>query len=179
MNNFAYQSLVKSLENSATEIQYSQTTYALISVQGDPTTEIGINRTGGQTYVRELGLALAKRGCQVDIFTRREDPNQEEIVQLAPGCRTIRLLAGPTELISRNKLFEYLPEFVEAWLNFQQRTKRNYALIHTNYWLSGWVGLKLKAKLGLPQIHTYHSIGAVKYRDVQNPPQIASIRHHG
>ncbi|KOP24426.1 glycoside hydrolase [Hapalosiphon sp. MRB220] len=179
MNNFTYQSLVKSLENSATEMQYSQTAYALISVDGDPTAEIGKEEAGEQNiYVRELGLSLAKRGCQVDIFTRREDPNQEEIVQLAPGCRTIRLLAGPTEFISRNNLFEYLPEFVEAWLNFQQRTKRNYALIHTNYWLSGWVGLKLKAKLSLPQIHTYHSIGAVKYRDVQNPPQIASIRHY-
>lgn len=57
--------------------------------------EIGKEGAGGQNvYVRELGLALAKRGCQVDMFTRREHPNQEEIVELAPGCRTIRLNAG-------------------------------------------------------------------------------------
>lgn len=131
--------------------------------------------------MRELGLALAlalaKRGCQVDMFTRREYPAQEEIVELAPGCRTIRLNAGPAEFITRNDLFEYLPEFVEAWLNFQQRTGRSYALIHTNYWLSAWVGLELKSRLGLPQVHIYHSIGAVKYRNVENPPQIAAIRH--
>ncbi|WP_231510603.1 glycosyltransferase [Fischerella sp. PCC 9605] len=160
-------------------MQNSQPNYALISIHGDPTAEIGKEGAGGQNiYVRELGLALAKQGCQVDIFTRREHPNQEKIVELAPRCRTIRLSAGPAKFIPRNELFEHLPEFVEAWLDFKQLTGRNYALIHTNYWLSGWVGLKLKSQLGFPQIHTYHSIGAIKYRDVENPPQIASIRHH-
>ncbi|MGJ5631455.1 glycosyltransferase [Nostoc sp. CALU 1950] len=178
MNTLPSLNLVKSLENSAPEAPNSQPIYALISVHGDPTAEIGKEGAGGQNvYVRELGLALAKRGCQVDMFTRREYPNQEEIVELAPGCRTIRLNAGPAEFISRNNLFEYLPEFVEAWLDFQERTGRNYALIHTNYWLSGWVGLELKSRLGLPQVHTYHSIGAVKYRNVENPPQIAAIRN--
>ncbi|MBW4644292.1 MAG: glycosyltransferase [Goleter apudmare HA4340-LM2] len=178
MNTLSSLNLVKSLENLNPETPNSQATYALISVHGDPTAEIGKEGAGGQNvYVRELGLALAKRGCQVDMFTRREHPNQEEIVELAPGCRTIRLTAGPVEFVTRNSLFEYLPEFVEAWLNFQQQTGRNYTLIHTNYWLSGWVGLELKSRLGLPQVHTYHSIGAVKYRNVENPPQIAAIRH--
>ncbi|MFH7024103.1 MAG: glycosyltransferase [Heteroscytonema crispum UTEX LB 1556] len=174
MNNLVPLNLVESIETSN-----SQPTYALISVHGDPTAEIGKEGAGGQNiYVRELGLALAKRGCLVDMFTRREHPNQEEIVELAPGCRTIRLTAGPAKFISRNELFKHLPEFVEAWLNFRKRSGRNYALIHSNYWLSGWVGLQLKSQLGLPQVHTYHSIGAVKYRDEQNPPQIAAIRHH-
>jgi D-inositol-3-phosphate glycosyltransferase len=178
MNTLVPASLVESLENSTSEMQNSQPTYALISVHGDPTAEIGKEGAGGQNiYVRELGLALAKRGCQVDIFTRREHPNQAEIVQLAPGCRTIRLIAGPLKFIPRNELFEHLPEFVTSWLNFQQQTGRNYALIHTNYWLSGWVGLRLKSELGLAQIHTYHSIGAVKYCNEQNPPEIASVRH--
>ncbi|MEH2272167.1 MAG: glycosyltransferase [Nostoc sp.] len=178
MNTLTSLNLVKSLENSASEMPNSQPIYALISVHGDPTSEIGKEGAGGQNvYVRELGLALAKRGCQVDMFTRREYPDQEEIVELAPGCRTIRLNAGPAKFITRNELFEYLPEFVEAWLNFQQQTGRSYALIHTNYWLSAWVGLELKSRLGLPQVHTYHSIGAVKYRNVENPPQIAAIRH--
>ncbi len=42
--------------------------YALISVHGDPAIELGKEGAGGQNlYVRLLGLALAKRGCQVDI----------------------------------------------------------------------------------------------------------------
>ncbi len=108
MNTLASLNLVKSLENSASETPNSQPIYALISVHGDPTAEIGKEGAGGQNvYVRELGLALAKRGCQVDMFTRREYPDQEEIVELAPECRTIRLNAGPAEFITRNDLFEY------------------------------------------------------------------------
>lgn len=152
--------------------------YALISVDGDPTAEIGQKGAGGlNVYVRELGLGLARRGCQVDIFTRREHPEQDEIVENSPGCRTIRLTAGPAAFILRDELFEHLPAFIEAWCVFQIRSGRNYTLIHSNYWLSGWVGLQLTSHLGIPQVHTYHSIGAVKYQDVANPPAIATTRH--
>ena len=163
--------------DAATAALQAKPTYVLISVHGDPTAEIGKDGAGGQNvYVRELGTALFNQGHQVDMFTRREYPDQAEIVEHGPGFRTIRLTAGPLEFVHRNDLFSYLPEFVEAWLDFQQRSDRNYVLLHTNYWLSGWVGLQLKKSLGLPQVHTYHSIGAVKYRDVQDPPDIAAVR---
>jgi D-inositol-3-phosphate glycosyltransferase len=152
--------------------------YALISVHGDPTAEIGKEGAGGQNiYVRELGLGLAQQGHQVDMFTRREDPDSPAIEELAPGCRTIRLTAGPAQFIARTELFNHLPAFVEAWLDFQRRSHLSYSLIHSNYWLSGWVGLQLKFRLGLPQVHTYHSLGAIKYRDMETPPAIATIRH--
>ncbi|MBD2465493.1 glycosyltransferase [Oscillatoria sp. FACHB-1407] len=151
--------------------------YALISVHGDPSIELGREGAGGQNlYVRSLGLALARRGCQVDMFTRRESPDQEAIVELAPGCRTIRLDAGPARFIPRTELFEYLPAFVEAWLLFVQQSGQTYELIHTNYWLSGWVGLQIKFSLGLPQVHTFHSIGAVKYGTIGTLPFIAQTR---
>ncbi|MGI0488760.1 glycosyltransferase [Pantanalinema rosaneae CENA516] len=137
--------------------------YALISVHCDPATALDQEGVGGQSlYVRLLGLALAKRGCQVDIFTRRQHPEQATIVELAPGCRIIRLKAGSAYPVPSSELFGYLPEFVEAWLAFVQQSGRTYELIHTNYWLSGWVGLQLKSYLGLPFVHTFHSIGAVK-----------------
>jgi D-inositol-3-phosphate glycosyltransferase len=37
--------------------------------------------------------------------------------------------------------------------------------VHTNYWLSGWVGAQLQAARNIQHIHTYHSIAAVKYGD--------------
>lgn len=157
--------------------QNSLPVYSLICVSDDPAVEIGSDGAGGQNvYVRELGLALAQRGCQVDMFTRREDPNQPAIVEHAPGCRTIRLSAGPARFIPRTELFNYLPEFVEAWLQFQRRFCRNYVLIHTNYWLSGWVGLQLKHRLGLPLVHTNHSLAAVEYREIGYPPVISPTR---
>lgn len=150
---------------------------ALISVHGDPSAEVGKEGAGGQNvYVRELGLALAQRGCQVDMFTRREDPAQPDVVEHAPGCRTIRLTAGPTQFIHRDELFDHLPKFVAAWQDFCRKSGNNYSILHTNYWLSGWVGLRLKFELDIPQVHTYHSIGAVKYQAMQSLPKISQVR---
>ncbi|MBD1871388.1 glycosyltransferase family 1 protein [Leptolyngbya sp. FACHB-671] len=150
---------------------------ALISVHGDPAVKIGKEEAGGQNvYVKQVGEALAKQGWQVDMFTRRAEPTQEAIVEHSPGCRTIRLTAGPQKFVGRNKLFDYLPEFVEAFLSFQQQEGIVYPLVHTNYWLSSWVGMELRKRQPIKQIHTYHSLGAVKYQASTTVPLIASTR---
>lgn len=150
---------------------------ALISVSGDPAAEIGKEEAGGQNvYVRQVGLALARAGWQVDMFARRISPDQDTIVEHTPHCRTIRLTAGPTTFIGRDQIFGYLPEFVNQLQAFQQQEGYQYPLVHTNYWLSSWVGMELKKHQPLKQVHTYHSLGAVKYRTTHDLPEIASTR---
>ncbi len=150
---------------------------ALISVSGDPAMEIGKEEAGGQNvYVREVGFALARLGWQVDMFTRHISLDDPAIVQHSPNCRTIRLTAGPPKFIHRDEVFVYLPEFVQQFLAFQQREGFKYAVVHTNYWLSSWVGMELRKHQSLIQLHTYHSLGAVKYRTTNNLPAIASMR---
>jgi len=150
---------------------------ALISVHGDPAIEIGKEEAGGQNvYVREVGKALAELGWQVDMFSRRVSSEQETIVQHSPLCRTIRLTAGPVEFVPRDQGFKYLPDFVQQLLKFQKETHIKYPVVHTNYWLSSWVGMQLKALQGSKQVHTYHSLGAVKYKSVDTIPLIATKR---
>lgn len=150
---------------------------ALISDHGDPAAEIGSEAAGGQNvYVRQVGEALAKLGWQVDMFTRKTNPDDPAIVQHSPHCRTIRLVAGPQTFIGRDEMFDYMPQFVEAFLKFQSKEGTNYPLVHTNYWLSAWAGLRLKEVSNIQLIHTYHSLGAVKYRSVTNQPAIAPTR---
>ncbi len=148
---------------------------ALISEHGDPAADIGKEEAGGQNvYVRQVGEALAKLGWQVDMFTRKTREDDETIVQHSPHCRTIRLIAGPQEFIPRDRLFEFMPAFVEAFQTYQ--AKYHYPLIHTNYWMSAWVGLEVKKTHNVQLIHTYHSLGAIKYQTVVNRPAIAPIR---
>lgn len=150
---------------------------ALISVSGDPAAEIGQEEAGGQNvYVRQVGLALARAGWLVDMFTRRISADQATVVQHTPNCRTIRLTAGPTTFIGRDEVFGYLPEFVKQVQAFQQQEGFQYSLVHTNYWLSSWVGMELKKHQPVRQVHTYHSLGAVKYHTVSDLPAIASTR---
>ncbi len=197
---------------------------ALISVHGDPAIEIGKEEAGGQNvYVRQVGEALAKQGWQVDMFTRLSSSNQATIVEHTPGCRTIRLTAGPKAFVPRQEIFEYCGEFLTELLKFQEQSGIHYSIVHTNYWLSAWVGMEWKKrqslldaiasggnqrqslmggtpKTALPpqdrtgsrswgepprprylaasliQVHTYHSLGAVKYQSVETIPKIAATR---
>jgi glycosyltransferase involved in cell wall biosynthesis len=152
-------------------------TIALISIHGDPAIEIGKEEAGGQNvYVRQVGEALAKLGWKVDMFTRKVSPKQETIVQHSENCRTIRLQAGGLEFVPRDNLFPKIPEFLENFVKFQRENNIIYPLIHTNYWLSSWVGMQLKQIQGSKQIHTYHSLGAVKYNTVKTVPLISSTR---
>ena len=150
---------------------------ALISVHGDPAIDIGKEEAGGQNvYVREVGEALARQGWQVDMFTRCSDWEQEKIVEHSHNCRTIRLVAGPQEFVARQKIFEYLPEFLDAFVQFQHEQETIYPVVHTNYWLSAWVGMELKKRQLVRHLHTYHSLGAVKYKSVNTIPIIAKTR---
>ena len=150
---------------------------ALISVHGDPAIDIGKEEAGGQNvYVRQVGEALSRQGWQVDMFTRCSDANQDKIVEHNPNCRTIRLTAGPEEFVERQKIFNYLPDFVEAFFDYQHQQKTIYPIIHTNYWLSAWVGMAIKQRQTIQHLHTYHSLGAVKYRSISTIPLIAKTR---
>lgn len=148
---------------------------ALISEHGDPAAEVGKEEAGGQNvYVRQVGETLAQLGWQVDMFTRKTNPTNDTIVEHSPYCRTIRLTAGPEEFIPRDCLFEHMPAFVEAFQTYQ--SKYRYPLIHTNYWMSAWVGLEVQKTHDVQLVHTYHSLGAVKYQAVPNIPKIAATR---
>ena len=138
----------------------SSSAIALISVHSDPA-----NETDNQNvYVRQVGEALSRLGWQVDMFTRQTSPSQADIVYHNERCRTIRLNAGSQEFIPREKLIGYLPQFLSQLRRFQLDRGIKYRLIHTNYWLSAWVGMELKKLQPVKHVHTYHTLGAVKYR---------------
>jgi D-inositol-3-phosphate glycosyltransferase len=162
-----------SISNSASPFSRAKQprqSIALISDHGDPAAEIGREEAGGQNvYVRQVGEALAKLGWQVDMFTRKVHPDDATIVQHSPYCRTIRLVAGPVAFVPRDQLLSCMPEFVSAFQKFQAKEGTNYPLIHTNYWLSAWVGLQLKQQTNVQLVHTYHSLGAIKYQSVAAP----------
>jgi len=164
--------------NSPAITQSPQPTYALLAVQRHVSREMAPDeRDRHALYMYELGFGLAQQGYQVDIFIRRDNPDQPEIVEHFPGCRTIRLIAGPASSMSSTQIFEHLPAFVDTWLNFQQHSNRHYTLLHTSDWLSAWVGLQLKHLQGLPLVHTCHTVGALKYLWSENPNRAMSIRH--
>jgi D-inositol-3-phosphate glycosyltransferase len=159
------------------KIRDSIPSIAFISVNGDPAAEIGEEETGGQSvYLLQTARILVTFGWQVDMFTRKANPNIPTIVNHFPNCRTIRLTAGPEGYVSRDQAFEYMPQFLKGFEDFQRKHNIYYSLIHTHYWLSGWIGLQLKMKTQVSIVHTYHSLAAVKYQAIPNQPSIGDTR---
>lgn len=137
---------------------------ALISVHGCPLAQPGSRDTGGMNvYLREVGRELGRMGVEVDIFTRshpREEPPRRE---LGPGVRLIHLAAGEP-LTAKEDLYLHLPEFALNLQRFQEREGHHYHLIHSHYWLSGWVGNILKNRWKVPHVITFHTLGEMKTR---------------
>lgn len=113
-------------------------------------------------YVAQLSRELAQLGVQVDVFTRWHDPEDPPIVELAPNLRVIHLEAGGRDLRPKEELYPYLPEFLHNLEAFQQQEGVRYDLIHSHYWLSGWVGAFLRRRWRAPHVVMFHTLGAIK-----------------
>jgi glycosyltransferase involved in cell wall biosynthesis len=149
----------------------------MISIHGDPAAEIGSEEQGGQPiYIKDVCRLLSKN-YKIDIFTRKKNESEEEIVELFPDVNVIRIKAGPVEFVPKGKIYLYLNEFFMNIVRWIEKNKKNYSLIHSHYWYSGSVALKLKDYFKIPMVHNCHSLGKVKYDVLKEAkPPFADMR---
>ena len=127
--------------------------------------------TGGQiTYVVELARALGRNSniAQVDLLTRQIEDSKvspdyaTHIEKLGPNAQIVRLPCGPRKYLRKELLWPHLDQMVDRCLHYLRQQGRLPDLIHTHYADAGYVGLHLSNLLGIPQIHTGHSLGRPK-----------------
>jgi D-inositol-3-phosphate glycosyltransferase len=136
---------------------------AVLSVHTCPLAALGGKETGGMNvYVREVARALGRLGLEIDVFTRSQDPGIREVVPLGPGARVIHVPAGPARPIARAAVAAHLPAFAAGVEAFRLRERGRYDLVHSHYWLSGLAGLDLGRRWGVPLVHMFHTLGAIK-----------------
>ena len=138
----------------------------VISFHCCPFSRIGADGVGGMNvYLKELCSVLAGfPKVEIDIFTRIQNPNIQGIRPITPSLRVIHLPAGPESPMDRRKLYDYLSEYTNNLKAFILRENENYDLIYSHYWLSGLIGEKIKRRLGIPLVFTYHTLGFLKLR---------------
>jgi len=140
-----------------------QLNIAMISVHSCPLGKLGGGNTGGMSvYIRELAYELGKRGHLVDVYTRAHEPVHDQIVELGKNARLIHLKAGQEEEIDKLAIYPHLAEFAYELENFRKYNGLHYDLIHSHYWLSGWVGRFIQRVWNVPHITMLHTLGAVK-----------------
>lgn len=142
---------------------------AMVSTHGHvaATPPLGAADTGGQVvYVLELSKKLAQLGYEVDIWTRRFE-DQPEIDAVNEQVRVIRAPCGGRDFIPKEYLHEKLPEWGENALRFIKKNGLKYAFIHSHYWDAGVAGQRLAEALRVPHLHTPHSLGLWKKRQME------------
>jgi len=136
---------------------------AMVSVHTSPMDQPGMGDSGGMNvYIREVAERLADQGVAVDVFTRcagRGVPTVEEVV---PGSRIIQVHAGPCSPVPKENLPPLVPQFLSGILDHRHREEVAYDVVHSHYWLSGWVGRSAKEIWGVPLVASFHTLGKVK-----------------
>lgn len=147
----------------ATLTEEAQLRIAMLSTHSCPIGELGTKDTGGMNvYIRELAQELGNRGHRVDIYTRRHDPNDKQVIELNENVRVIHLKAGKNGYMHKLAIYPYLADFICALEEFRRQEGLQYDLVHSHYWLSGRVGNWAQAYWEIPHIIMFHTLGAVK-----------------
>lgn len=135
----------------------------MISEHASPLATLGGIDSGGQNvYVDQLSKHLSKRGYEVDIFTRKDNPEFPDIVVCPNGIRVIHITAGPIAFLEKEKMLPHMTSFTNEILRFIAREQLEYSLIHANFFMSGLVACELKKTLDIPFVITFHALGKIR-----------------
>jgi D-inositol-3-phosphate glycosyltransferase len=133
---------------------------ATLMVHTSPLDQPGIGDAGGMNiYVVEAAQRMAAMGVEVDIFTRRTNPDQAEIVEISKGVRVRHFACGHGAL-TKEELPAHINGLSKEFLRILK--EENYDVIHSHYWISGKVAMAASKELGIPLVHTMHTMARVK-----------------
>ncbi|SFC95562.1 glycosyltransferase [Massilia yuzhufengensis] len=136
---------------------------AIISDHASPLAAPGYGDSGGQNvYVAQLARELARAGHLVDVFTRRDAPEQRQVLPWIDRIRVIHVPAGPPCYVPREDMLPYVDDFARFVARFARRQCAPYDIAHANFFTSGMVARHLKGALGLPFVLTFHALGRVR-----------------
>jgi len=142
---------------------------AVLSLHTSPLAQPGSGDGGGMNvYVRQLAAGLARRGVEVDVYTRADDPSLPAVVAAEPGLHVHHIAAGPLGPLPKGRLPGIVAEFVDG-VGARMAGDHPADAIHANYWLSGVAGHELKHRFDVPLGCTFHTLARVKGEDAGDP----------
>lgn len=136
---------------------------AMVSERANPLAVLGGVDVGGRNvHVAELSSALSRRGHQVTVYTRRDDPGLPERVLTPQGYTLVYVPAGPAAALPKHERLQHMGAFVR-FLDDQWSAERP-DVTHAHSWMSG-IATQLAAKhRDLSAVQTFHALGVVERR---------------
>ncbi|MQG21515.1 MAG: glycosyltransferase family 1 protein [SAR202 cluster bacterium] len=137
---------------------------AVLTVHSCPLATLGEQDAGGMNvYVLALARSIIGSDLSIDIYTRDHESCTQKITRINESLRIIHLRAGQPDL-DKYELLSALPNFIENLVSFAADESKIYDVIHSHYWLSGFVGNHLKRIWQVPHITSFHTLAEVKQR---------------
>jgi glycosyltransferase involved in cell wall biosynthesis len=142
---------------------------AMVSEHASPLARLGEVDAGGQNvHVAALSTALAERGHQVVVYTRRDARELPERVPMPAGVQVEHIPAGPARPIPKDELLPHMKPFA----NQLRRRWRLWRpdIVHAHFWMSGVAAQAAVAELEdmtdppIAVAQTFHALGSVKRR---------------
>lgn len=138
---------------------------ALISEHASPLAALGGVDAGGQNvHVARLAAALVRGGHEVRVYTRRDRPDAEPLVEVADGYAVQHVPVGPPEEIPKDDLLPYMGAFADWLVRSWHRSGFDPDVVHAHFWMSGLAALDAAHRHDRPYVVTYHALGSVKRR---------------
>ena len=135
---------------------------AMVSEHASPLATLGGVDAGGQNvHVAALAEAMARRGVDVVVHTRRDAPGPRK-VRMGPGVTVDHVPAGPAREVPKDELLPFMDDLADDLHRQWKRTRPD--VVHAHFWMSGYAALQAAQPLGIPVVMTYHALGVVKQR---------------
>lgn len=135
----------------------------MVSEHASPLAALGGPDAGGQNvHVGALAAALGRRGNEVTVLTRRDNVDQPDTVNFAPGVTVEHISAGPPQHVPRDRLLPYMNDFAAALA--RRWRSRPPDITHAHFWMSGLAALEAVRGCAIPVVQTFHALGSVKQR---------------
>jgi type III pantothenate kinase len=136
---------------------------AMVSEHASPLAALGSVDAGGQNvHVAALSAALARRGHDVVVHSRRDSPELPRRVRLGPGLEVDHVEAGPPQEIPKDGLLTFMDAFADDLA--RQWAADRPDVVHAHFWMSAHAALAAAHPLGIPVVQTFHALGVVKRR---------------
>ncbi|BBZ24092.1 glycosyl transferase [Mycolicibacter hiberniae] len=139
----------------------------MVSEHASPLAALGGADAGGQNvHVAELSAALARRGHDVEVYTRRDNPELRERVRTDRGYTVVHVPVGPPLPVPKDELLSYMVGF-GRYLDAQWERERP-DIAHAHFWMSGIAAQLAAKRRRVPTVQTFHALGVVKRRHQGN-----------
>jgi glycosyltransferase involved in cell wall biosynthesis len=150
----------------------------MVSEHASPLAALGGVDAGGQNvHVAALSAALARRGHDVTVYTRRDAEDLPGRVRISPRLEVVHVQAGPSAPVPKDELLPFMGELANGLAHDWAR--RPPDLVHGHFWMSGVAALdaarrKPGGSVHLPVVQTFHALGTVKRRH-QGPADTSPV----